>query len=84
MPDSAGVTLTWLGCCRLLHKNFSVQQVIKRFLYSIVIFIPVFFFTKLNRLLHLIDSHLIKHAKKTNLALFQCLKQMSCKSISIY
>ena len=44
MPDSAGVTLTWLGCCRLLLKNFSVQRVIKRFLYSIVIFIPVFFF----------------------------------------
>ena len=44
MPDSAGVTLTWVGCCRLLHKDFSVQRVIKRFLYSIVIFIPVFFF----------------------------------------
>ena len=53
---------------------------IKRFLYSIVIFIPVFFFfspLKLNRLLHLIDSHLIKHAKKTNLSLFQCLKKLS-------
>ena len=27
--------------------------------------------------MHLIDSHLIKHAKKTNLSLFQCLKKLS-------
>ena len=27
--------------------------------------------------MHLIDIHLIKHAKKTNLSLFQCLKKLS-------